>query len=117
MGRISQFKTKLLLTGLYGCLLLVFWYFQIPCVSIRLLGIPCPGCGMTRAMAAALRLDFAAAFGYHPMFWAVPIAYVYFLFDGKLLNKPWADKTVLWLIVGGFLAQWIWKVAEIVGFC
>ena len=29
-------------------------------------GISCPGCGMTRALLAALRLDFAAAFSYHP---------------------------------------------------
>ena len=27
-------------------------------------GISCPGCGMTRALLAALRLDFAAAFSY-----------------------------------------------------
>ena len=34
------------------------------------------GCGMTRAWLAALRLDFAAAFAYHPLFWVVPIAFV-----------------------------------------
>lgn len=31
---------------------------------------------MTRAWLAALRLDFAAAFAYHPLFWVVPIAFV-----------------------------------------
>lgn len=30
---------------------------------------------MTRAWLAALRLDFAAAFAYHPLFWVVPIAF------------------------------------------
>ena len=31
---------------------------------------------MTRAWLAALRLDYAAAFAYHPLFWVVPIAFV-----------------------------------------
>ena len=35
-------------------------------------GISCPGCGMTRALLAALRLDFAAAFSYHPLFFLLP---------------------------------------------
>ena len=35
-------------------------------------GIPCPGCGLTRAYWAVLHLDFAAAFSYHPLFWLVP---------------------------------------------
>lgn len=30
-------------------------------------GIACPGCGMTRALLSALRLDLAAAFAYHPL--------------------------------------------------
>ncbi len=34
-------------------------------------GIPCPGCGMTRALLSALRLDFSAAFAYHPLWVAV----------------------------------------------
>ena len=35
-------------------------------------GVPCPGCGMTRAYLALARLDFRAAAAYHPLFWAVP---------------------------------------------
>jgi hypothetical protein len=36
------------------------------CVFRRALGIPCPGCGLTRAVAALLRGDLRAAFAYHP---------------------------------------------------
>ena len=32
-----------------------------------LFGLSCPGCGMTRASLAAIRLDFSAAFYYHPL--------------------------------------------------
>ena len=48
-------------------------------------GISCPGCGMTRALLAALRLDFAAAFSYHPLFFLLP-----FFLLGYYLD-PWIN--------------------------
>lgn len=36
-----------------------------PCAVKGALGIPCPGCGLTRATIALLRGDFALAFGTH----------------------------------------------------
>ena len=47
---------------------LALYLLDIGCVFRLMTGIPCPGCGMTRAWLAALRLDFAAAFAYHPLF-------------------------------------------------
>lgn len=55
---------------------LALYLLDIGCVFRLMTGIPCPGCGMTRAWLAALRLDFTAAFAYHPLFWVVPIAFV-----------------------------------------
>ena len=46
-------------------LILIFvfaWAVCFGCAVYRLLGVPCPGCGMTRAWLQALRLDFAGAF-------------------------------------------------------
>ena len=71
---------------------------------------PCPGCGMTRAVLAALRLDLAAAFGYHAMFWSMPVLFLYFLFDqGLFRNKCW-DRLVLWGICIGFAVNWLIKL-------
>lgn len=36
------------------------------CPSVLLTGFPCPGCGMTRAMFALMRGDFALAWSLHP---------------------------------------------------
>ncbi|MDR0850900.1 MAG: DUF2752 domain-containing protein [Clostridiales Family XIII bacterium] len=42
--------------------------FVVGCPIKLVTGIPCPGCGMTRAFLAAARFDFAEAFLYHPLF-------------------------------------------------
>lgn len=55
---------------------LALYLLDIGCIFRLMTGIPCPGCGMTRAWLAALRLDFVVAFAYHPLFWVVPIAFV-----------------------------------------
>ena len=38
------------------------------CVFLSNFGVPCPGCGLTRANMAFLRGDVVVAFGYHPLF-------------------------------------------------
>lgn len=107
MKRIKGLKNTLLLTLIYLCLLIVFQVLGLNCIFKHFLHIPCPGCGMSRALYSALRLEFATAFGYHPMFWSIPILYLYLLFGGKLLNKKWLDIPILILIAVGFLINWI----------
>ena len=116
MKRITQPRQKLLLTAAAVVLVLAVWHFHLPCVYRFLFGLPCPGCGMTRAVMAALRLDFAAAFGYHWMFWSVPVGYLYFLFDGRMLGIKWLDRALLCLIAGGFLINWLVRLSICVGF-
>lgn len=60
-------------------------YFSIGCPIRSLTGIPCPTCGVTRALLSLLRLDFAGYFRYNPM--AVPLCVAIFLaFHEKLLR-------------------------------
>lgn len=47
-----------------------------------LLGISCPGCGVTRAWLACLHLDFALAFRLHPLFWMAPVFVLWILLEG-----------------------------------
>jgi hypothetical protein len=64
------------------CLLLlgaiVFWRKPL-CPIKYITGVACPGCGMTRAIQAALQLDFAAAFYYHPLWILLPVVGVLYL--------------------------------------
>jgi hypothetical protein len=57
--------------GAAGLLLLHFWTpsedvrFSV-CLSRRLLGLPCPGCGMTRALAHLAKGEWREAVAVHP---------------------------------------------------
>ncbi len=113
--KISHLKQKLALTAAYIALVAVWRLLGLPCVVTWLCGIPCPGCGMTRAVLALLRLDVAAAFSYHPMVWSLPILYIYFLSDNGIFRRRAADTALLVAIGVGFLAHWIIGVLRV--FC
>ena len=72
-GTAELLRHALSCTGALFVAWLVLYLLDVGCIFRLMTGIPCPGCGMTRAWLAALRLDFAAAFAYHPLFWVVPI--------------------------------------------
>lgn len=57
-----------------GATALALYLLDLGCVFKGITGLSCPGCGMTRAWLAALKLDLAAAVAYHPLFWTVPLA-------------------------------------------
>ena len=84
--------------------LLVFWVAMgWPCIPRRLTGIPCIGCGLSRAWLAALRLEFSAAFYFHPMFWSVPVLALFFLYDGELFRSRRFNRWCLGLMTAGWL--------------
>ena len=52
---------------------------EVLCVFRRTLGLPCPGCGLTRSFCAMARLDIVGAFGFHlagPWLWLTAAAAV-----------------------------------------
>lgn len=87
-GAAELIRRALSCIGVLFVAWLALYLLDIGCVFRLMTGIPCPGCGMTRAWLAALRFDFAAALAYHPLFWMVPIAFVLaFVRDGATSNK------------------------------
>lgn len=109
MTRVKELKNKLILTAMYTCILIVFWSLHIPCLFEHFLKIPCPGCGMSQAVFCALRFDFPGAFSSHPMFWSMPILYVYFLIDFERLRNKVLHYIVLCGIAAGFCINWLGK--------
>lgn len=82
----------------------------IGCPFYRVFGFPCPGCGMTRAVLSLLQLDFAAAWQFHPMVFALPYLLALFLKDGRVFRNRALNKAVLCLVVLGFLIQYFYKL-------
>lgn len=64
---------------------------------------------MTHAALALLRLDFSAAFAYHPMVFSVPVLYFYVLMDGHVFKNRHLNIAVIILILLGFLINYFIK--------
>ena len=110
MRQISDFKSKLLLLGIFAGAVFLMWVLKLPCFWQAVFHVPCPGCGLTRACLSLLQLDLAAAFHYHPMFWSIPLLVAYWFLDGKLVANKWGNRLPLALIGLGFAGNWIFKL-------
>lgn len=96
-------RGKCLFLGLLALLIVMWLWLEPGCWFRSVTGIPCPGCGMSRAWLAALRGDLAAALGYHPMFWSIPIV----LWLGWHEFRPFRSRTVNLLLTGGITAAFL----------
>ena len=90
-----------------GAFLLAWATTGTGCWIRSTIGLPCPGCGMTRALWAALRGDWNTACRMHPLWWLMPfiLAAVIFMQISKkqtmssLLNLVFASLAVLFVVV------------------
>lgn len=57
------------------------------CPFLMITGIPCPGCGLTRAGIALLHGSFARAFEIHPMIYPIVILSAAFVIERYLLRR------------------------------
>lgn len=89
------------------------------CAFRRVTGIPCPGCGMTRAMAALARGELVAALHLHP-FAPLVLAQAAALWakvgEALLRRRPFTlpprllERLVIWQ-GAAFLALWLGRLA------
>lgn len=112
--RISSILMIILILGL------LFWFYRCP--FRFLLGIPCPGCGMTRAFLALFRFNIREAFYAHPLFPVVILIAIYYLLETiKIIYFPEKIKKIL-LVVFALLFLLVYVVrlcqgSEIVQIC
>lgn len=91
-------------------LYLFFHLVGIGCPIRYTTGISCPGCGMTRAVLALLRFDFAAAFQFHPLVYVLPFALLVFLFRHRISNKFY--KIFIFTFVGLFVIIYLVRLFD-----
>ena len=103
--------------GIYGLLVLLAMvaaafisssWLGWGCPVQHFTGIPCPGCGLSRAAFALLRLDFWTAFRYHPMIYGLPPIVLLVLFRKKpLLGTKKRESILLWSVMALWAGIWI----------
>ena len=80
-------KIKKFLPFLVGAVCMILFYTLIGCPTKVFLGVTCPGCGMSRAAEALLRLDFQLAFQMHPLVYMMPFAVIVYFLRKKIPTK------------------------------
>ena len=106
---------KLKNLGIFTLTVLLYIAFMtitgIGCPIRWFTGISCPGCGMSRAFISLLRLDFAAAFRYHPMIYPLLILIpYYFLGSEKTPRRRKLKKFFLAVVIIMFFFVWIFRI-------
>lgn len=112
IGRLIRHMRRhaVLWVSLAAFLLLAWSLTGTSCTLRSITGLPCPGCGLTRALIAVLRGDLAAALQLHPLFWLAPpvlAAVLYCLvYNPALLSAHWTR--IIWIALAVlFIAVYI----------
>ena len=102
--------------GLFVTLALVFYYVLLyfsksstTCFFKLTTGIPCPACGMSRAVFALTKGDFLSAWHWHPLVYLLPLVLVLLIVrayskspvDSAIWRKIWLGLAVV------FIGTWI----------
>lgn len=111
---VAKYRRALAVTLVIAIGYAVMFALGWTCPIKGILGVSCPGCGMTRACINAVCLDFRAAFAYHPL-WILllPYAVTHILLAWR--KKRIALRVCMWVGIGLLLAAYIWRMATSVG--
>lgn len=109
---VPKLKRSLVNAGLiflYLAVVLALYFLGVPCLFKAAFGIPCPGCGMTHAFLALLKLDFKAAFRYNAMIFVLPFVAAFLVLPFDFFRSK--KMTPVWIAIGAlFIANWIVKL-------
>lgn len=108
--------------GVAIALLLLLGAFPT-CVFKLAVGAPCPGCGLTRATLALLRLDLAEVWRLHPLAPLISPLFGWLLLRPLAVRIGWVSpeagllrgRTLTMTIVAVVLAMWILYAARLAG--
>ncbi len=95
---LKKIKICILFIILY--LLVAKFLFKAVCPMVLITGLPCPGCGMTRAGMSMLRFDFKQAFYYNPCCFMWAAYFMYMFIQRYVLGNKIKYRDALGIIVG-----------------
>ena len=97
--------------AVYG-LLIWFTGNDSVCVIKVYTGLPCPGCGMTRAFLAAFHAQWDQAFYWHPLWLWILVGPL--LYAGLLKFYPKSEKSrsmIIWVTLAAFVTLYVIRMA------
>ena len=105
---MRHWKRGLLWAAVAVACLVLFYH----CPFRYLFVVACPGCGMTRALLAAVLSDFETAFSFHPLFpLLIPAAlYLGLRETGTLRLTARAENTYILLFAGVFILVYVLRL-------
>lgn len=117
MGKSSfqkrLFRLLLFCAGAGVIILLLSRFYRCPVYAIT--GIPCPGCGMTRALFSALRMDWRQALRWNPMVYPLALCCGYAVICFLMGRTRQAASIRFWGIAAMLmLAVWLLRLPSIV---
>lgn len=98
----KQFHTYwplLVICGGYVLISLIWIEHYTNCLFKMTTGLPCPGCGLTRAFLALLRFDLAASFFFNPLWPLVIIIGLVIFFGPTKLGGKFLNSKIFWTVV------------------
>ena len=93
-------------------------YF-LPCIFKGVTGIPCPGCGMTRACLAILQGEFSTAWRYHPFSFLLIGLIILIVFQPEYTQETWGaislikQKIIVSILILLCLSLWLVHLKQI----
>lgn len=81
------------------------------CKLKEIIGLPCPGCGITRALLCLLQLDFVGAFNYNPMVYCYMVSlFIYFIVVVRKSKR--LTNWLLWINVVLAIIIWLFRLVS-----
>ncbi len=86
--------------------------FHRICPMALITGLPCPGCGLTRAGLALLRFHFAEAWQMHPFIYPLVISGVLYLADRYVFRGKYTKvlNGCLICVLVGMILFYLWRM-------
>ena len=108
-------KTRILILSLLiGSYVIIASLFSSTiCLFKNITGIPCPGCGLTRAYLALFDGNLNEAFKYHPLFF-LPIVLIIILIYNKIrINRYIINDKIIMICIIIILAVYIFRMVTL----
>lgn len=99
-------------TIFYVVLFAACTYIFYNCPLYFMFGIPCPGCGMTRAFISLLKFDISQAFYYHPLFPVVIVCGIVMvlIYFKKITMSPKTKNILLSILSAVFIITYFYRL-------